>query len=451
MRFLLWLILFIALFVGAGLWLTQHDAYISLTWGDYIIQTKRSVFLTLCAVLFVLFWTCASSIHWFVGLPGRIKRYFKRKRELDSWKHLALGLSSLAGGNIPNATKHAKYAKRSANSDTQPHVALLQMQIAAKTNQFKELKNLSNAALINPQTEAHTLKLLFDAAEYERDTMKALTLLETAYTKYPDQAWVLLPLLTFYHQQKNWVKAKIVLHSLKKQKLISSALCDRYHAIYAIEEARFLIRQGNYKAALHLAKHAYKLAKDFIPTIETLALTMSKCGDNKDALHLIRKHWVKTPHPVLGELYRRIALLPSHLSLSMLAESLWKANPNHPESAAVYAQLMVENKQYAKAKEKLVEAIRISQKRKLFEGLAKVESQLGSSADTINALLRQALQAPGEPSWICHDCSHVMPEWNASCEHCHHFDTLAWDRVKIASLVGNPRIYEDFKAINLDQ
>jgi HemY protein len=63
---------------------------------------------------------------------------------------------------------------------------------------------------------------------------------------------------------------------------------------------------------------------------------------------------------------------------------------------------------------------------KLLAALERREAPKPGQDQASSNWLQRATEAPPDPRWLCNSCGGSHAIWNATCAHCHAFNSIEW-------------------------
>jgi HemY protein len=200
----------------------------------------------------------------------------------------------------------------------------------------------------------------------------------------------------------------------------------QHRAAALIATAQAETQQGHTDKALQAAERAVHLMPSWPPAVITLARQQAKAGHKRAARRTVERGWAQTPHPHLAavfrtggdadpmEVYRRIG-------------HLCRGSEDQPLSRLMLAEAALEADVWGEARRHL---LALTGHRAATQGayrlLARLERRESGNEQAALQWLTRAIDAPPDPSWLCHACGGAHEEWQALCRHCGAFDALGW-------------------------
>ena len=180
----------------------------------------------------------------------------------------------------------------------------------------------------------------------------------------------------------------------------------------------------NAEAGLRLAKQAYQADPTLAPAVVAYAARLREMGKSRQAEDLMGRAWAVQPHPAVAAEYLRHH--PETRDRVQSAARLANANPGHPETRLMQAQVAMDAGLTAEAR-RHIEAARASgfNQRRLWmlaADVAEHENDVAAGQDA----LRHAASAGPDPVWRCGACGTVHGEWRAVCDACGTPGKVAW-------------------------
>jgi HemY protein len=101
-------------------------------------------------------------------------------------------------------------------------------------------------------------------------------------------------------------------------------------------------------------------------------------------------------------------------------------HPNAEESRLTQAELHIAAEDFPAARRALGDLFETNPTQRSLTIMAAVERGEGADDAVVRGWLARALTAKRGPQWVCTNCQHVEPTWQAVCDNCGAFDTLEW-------------------------
>jgi len=96
------------------------------------------------------------------------------------------------------------------------------------------------------------------------------------------------------------------------------------------------------------------------------------------------------------------------------------------------AQTAMQLKDWAAARKALTAALEKAETVRTCKLLAELESGEYPDFDISSKWIARSTNASADPAWICNNCGHAAPVWDAHCGVCDAFDSLEWKKRELA-------------------
>ncbi|MEO0958564.1 MAG: heme biosynthesis protein HemY, partial [Pseudomonadota bacterium] len=169
-------------------------------------------------------------------------------------------------------------------------------------------------------------------------------------------------------------------------------------------------------------------APDFVPAAALAAALHTEAGEPRKSAKLLKKAWATAPHPDLAAAFAAIEPNETADARQTRFQTLTAANPEHPESKMVSAELALAAEDFPGARRALGGLAEDDPTTRSLAIMAAIEKGEGASDTVVRGWLAKALTVPRSETWICSNCNAVYGAWRPVCDACEAFDTLTWTR-----------------------
>ena len=407
---------------GEGLRVVLGDT--EFTMGLLTASIVAVLLLVAAWLLFKLVGLIVALLRFLNGDETAMTRYLDRSREKRGFEALADGILALTAGEGRLAFNKALRAEKLLQRPE-----LTDLIIAPAAEQVGDTRRAEEAykrLLTDDRTRFVGVRGLLKQKLAEGDTDTALKLAEKAFAMRPKTQETQDILLKLQSEGGDWAGARRTLEAKQRAGALPRDVYKRRDAVMALLEAREIFREGNSIEAREAAITAARKSPDLIPAVALAARGSVASGDAKSATRLLRKAWEQQPHPDLAAAYAEI--VPDETPAQRLKRfgDLVKANPDHPESRMLMAELDIAAEDFPAARRSLGDLPTRHPTARVMAIMAAVERGEGASEDVVRGWLARALTAPRGPQWVCDNCQAVHASWAPICANCHGFDTLSW-------------------------
>jgi HemY protein len=363
-------------------------------------------------------------IRFLLGDETAISRYFARSRERKGFDALSDGMVALASGNTRLATKKAQKAEKMLN---RPDLTLLlTAQAAEASGDRSKAFDAYKALLPNDRTRPVGVQGLMRLKLDEGDTDTALALAKKAFALTPDNERVLRTLFDLQSKQEDWGGARETLNATMHAKLLPRDVGTRRDAVLSLADARAALSAGETQRGNEAALQANRLAPMLVPAAALAARVQAAQGSKRKATKTLTSVWAVAPHPELAAAFAAIEPEESPEARRKRFGTLIAANPGHPESRLLEAELALAAEDFPAARKALGDLAETAPTTRSLALMAAVERGQGAPDAVVRGWLAKALGASRGPQWICANCNHIHAAWEPVCENCGAFDSLDW-------------------------
>lgn len=440
---MLWSIIKLVLFVAAVAGLAVGANYlmqdqfagdgirISLLGYEISLNLLQSVIaLGLLAVLgwiaYKIFGLLVAVWKFINGDDTALSRFFARSRETRGYEALAQGMMALASGEgraaLAKAEKADRYLER-------PELTrLLTAQAAEMAGDRKRAEEAYRAMVNDDKTRFVGVRGIMKQKLAEGDTETAYKLAQKAFALKPSNAETQDLLLSMQTQRQDWSGARETLNAKLKHGVLPRDVYRRRDAVLALSKARSIIDEGDGVSAQEAAISANKLSPDLIPAAVAAAQSHLAKGSKRNAARLLIKCWTTQPHPDLAAAFAQIEPDESAGARLKRFAPILAAHPDDAETRMLEAELHIAAEDFPSARRAMGDLFERDPTARAATLMAAIERGSGASETVVQGWLARAVTAPRGPRWVCDNCQHIHSAWNATCENCDAFDTLAWKR-----------------------
>ncbi len=420
MRAVIKFVILAALAVALAWWVAGLTGTVAITVGTYAVETTTPVAILLASIAFLVLYLVVRGLGLLFSAPRRLKRANERRHRAGGDRAVTRALVALAANDPDRAQEEAARSARLLGAT--PLTLLLQGQAYRQAGReheaeaaFQQLTRVKGGALLG-----HRGLLQIATGKGDWDTANAAAL--GAEAAYPGASWV--------RQER------------KQLALRTGAYRDALRLAGDEDRAGLAIAAADAEAddteALRLAKQAFNADPALTPAALAYATRLRKAGREKAALDVLRRAWVKQPHPDLAA--EAMAPVTDKLKRVNAAKALANANPSHPESMLLLAQAALDAGLTAEARQHAAAAQKAGLKqRRLFVLMADIAEKDGQGAEAQEAW-RHASTAEPDPVWRCGQCASVHGAWHPVCPACSTPGKIAWVQPDAQAPVSLARI-----------
>jgi HemY protein len=435
---MLWSLLKVLVFVGiaallafAAAWILETPGEVKIAFGGrefyltpigFLVSLVAVVLLGM--VLLKLLGFLGAVIRFLLGDETAISRYFARSRERRGFDALSDGMVALASGDSRLATKRAQRAERLLS---RPDLTLLLTAQAAelsgdRTRAFEAYK----ALLPNDRTRPVGVQGLMRLKLDEGDTDTAMALAKKAFALTPDNERVLRTLFDLQSKKEDWSGARETLNATMHARLLPRDVGTRRDAVLSLADARAALAEGDTARGNEAALQANRLAPTLVPAAALAARVQAAAGSKRKATRALTSVWAVTPQPDLAAAFAAIEPDERPEARRKRFATLIAANPGHPESRLLEAELALAAEDFPAARKALGDLADTQPTTRSLALMAAIERGQGAPDAVVRGWLAKALGASRGPQWICGNCGHIHAAWEPVCEACGAFDSLDW-------------------------
>lgn len=457
---MIWLILRVLLFAcllaalaAAGAFLADSPGQVAISWRgvDYPPLTHLEFVALLGAVVlaavvvFKLLGLGIAVVRFLLGDETALTRRLARSKERRGLEALSKGMIAMAEGE-PEAAE-AQAARAGKLLGNHEMVALLAAQIAEAKGDSATARERYRALAREPATAVVGVKGLLGQAVHRGELDKALKLAEHAFRLKPKERSVQQGLFELQVRNRDWAGAQTTLAAMLKSKTVPQDVGARRGAIIDFEAARAKAASGDEAGALSLAEDAVTEVPTLAPAAAFAARLLADAGQDRKAARIVLDAWREAPQPALAEAFAAFHPEETPNARRRRFADLIEANPEHPESRLLAAELALSDEDLPGARRAMGDLASERPTHRSLALMAAIEKAAGAPEALVRGYLARAVTAPRGAHWQCERCSAAPGDWSAACPNCGGFDTLSW-RESDADTGGNdptmlPLLMED--------
>ncbi len=429
MRVVIFFFVQLAILVAIGLFLQSHPGAVTLEWLGYRIETSMGVLAVALAVLVVVAVFVHRLLRTVILTPGRLADWWVYDREKRGYKALSTGLVAAAAGDTDETQRQAKRA--GAMLHDAPLARLLSAQAAQMRGEEDSARRYFETMLEESDTAFLGLRGLLMQALRAGDSARALELAEQAHALRPKAPWVLQTLVDLRARAEQWPKVLETVTQAAKVGAYTPAEANHVLAVANTEAARAAVADGDVDAGLRHIRQALKAEPGFAPAAVHLADLHRAAGKPARAADALIKAWTNRPHPSIADQFRNLYADNKPAQRAKRLRALAAANPDHPESHLVLAELAIDEENWEEARRELQQVSEDAVGARGYMLLAEVEDRAGTDPAAVRELLDKAAMVGQHVGWQCDHCGTQVGEWASHCPKCGSFATIAWQTLMI--------------------
>ncbi|WP_316014467.1 heme biosynthesis protein HemY [Roseobacter sp. HKCCA0434] len=428
------IVLFVALVTAAAfgvMWVMEQDGGLTVAIGgrEYPFSPVEVlvfvlIALVVLAILLKLAGFLVALMRFFAGDETAVSRYFDRNRERRGFNALGEAMMLNASGDGKAALARARSADKKL---ARPELTrLVTAQAAELAGERAVAEEEYKAMLTDPRTRFVGIHGLMRQRLAMGETETALKLAEKAFALRPKHEALLGTLFTLQTEQDHWRGARRTLAAQVKAGTLPRDVANRRDAMLNLALARTAIAEENYGEEADAALEAHRLSPDHVAASVAASRVHLHRESPRAAQRVLLKTWKLNPHPDLAAAYAAIEPEESAAARRKRFEPLVKANPDHPETKMLVAEMAVAEEDFPAARRAMGTLATDQPTTRALALMAAIERGEGAEDRVVRAWLARALTAPVGPQWVCTNCRTIHSEWSAVCSNCDAFDTISW-------------------------
>jgi HemY protein len=243
MRRLIAALVILVLSVGAALWLHRQGGFVVINVGDWTLQTSVPFFAIIVAAGLVLLYVLTAIVRDLLGVPRRVGRWRRQRRENRARARLINGLLRLAEGRGSEAEK---LLLKDVDRSEAPLLHYLAAAIAAQRQDTYERRDrfLALADRADPKASLAVGLIQAQLQIESRQWEQALATLNYLNEMTPNHPRVLAMLLRCCEALDEWERIDALLPSLRKRGVIGDEEAARLERAVALHRLQQAVRLG---------------------------------------------------------------------------------------------------------------------------------------------------------------------------------------------------------------
>ena len=418
------LFFFLACLIGLSVWLTDNPGSVRISWLGYEIQTYFGVLLVAVIGLLFLILILVSLIKMIFKTPRDFFYARKRRREIEGYKALTLGMAAVAAGDKDEAVRFSKQANKFLSDPKTTR--LLAAQTAALNGDQAASSRYFESLSQDRETQFVGLVGLIRQAKHSGDTTAVHRLTNKAYKLRPGSDFVVETLFELQIKTGAWEDANKTLADAVRRKVKSESLIARPKLVVLAALAKSKKLDGKEKEAISASESALNYDKEFVPAAIIRTQLISDVKSQRKAISLIESFCRRTLHPKVLEEY--IKLWPNEDALQKY-QRLQNVSDNKvvdDEIKIFMAEAALNAQLWREARSNLESIIDNKATVSYCRLMSKLEKLEMRNDDLSKQWLEKAPPALPDKTWACSTCGAVAVEWSAVCGNCQAFDTIIW-------------------------
>lgn len=424
MRRIIAFFILVVVAVAAVLFIRDNPGQVRLDWLGWRIEAEIGVAILALLLLVVVVILLAQLFRLVVFSPHRISAWFARRRQRKGMHALSMGMVAVAAGDREEAGRQSRRA--SAMLSGVPLSNLLSAQAAQLKGDEAAARRYFEAMLDEPETEFLGLRGLLMQALRARDDARALRLALRARELRPRSPWLLQTLAELQTRNGDWEDALVTTATARRLGAYDEAEASRRLAIIQTEASRAVEQSGDEARALQFARHAHKVAPDFVPAAIQLAHLHAARGDVRKAADVLIRAWEQSQHPELAAAYRNLYPAETPIGLYRRLGKLTAGAPESTESRLVLARAAADAGKFDDARALLDGVDDAKGGARRYRMLADIEEKQHGDTVAARQWLAKAASFGQQQGWICGECGAASADWHSHCPSCGTFGSVGW-------------------------
>ncbi|MBV6751289.1 heme biosynthesis protein HemY [Pseudomonas chlororaphis] len=391
-RFLLILVLVVAIAAGLGYAISRHAGYVLIAYDSFRYESSLWAFLAVLLLAWLVLWL----VKFLVGLvttSGSVANpWSRRNRSRRTQVAIEQGQMDLAEGRWASAQRHLQ---RAAEAERQPLLYYLGAARAAnEQGKHEECDSLLERALDRqPQAEL-AIALSHAQLQVDRgDSEGALNTLQAMHERHPHSIQVLRQLQRLYQQRGDWSALIRLLPELRKDKVLAKAELAELERRAWGENLSLAAQREDGEAGLQALDRAWQQLSSAQRQEPQLVLAyaeqLRQLGADAQAEEALREALKRHYDSHLARLYGLLRGRDPARQLQT-AEGWLKDHPEDASLLLTLGRLSLQNSLWGKARDYLESSLRVQRHPEACAELARLLAQLGDT-ERSNQLFQEGL------------------------------------------------------------
>ncbi len=443
-RLITYILLSLAITLGIT-WLLAVPGTLQIDLAGYRMQPPigvSAILLIATILLSIFIW---SLIRRLVAAPKFLQRIASRRRKDHGVEALSNSVIALQAGDAQKARQLAREARIKL-----PHNAaaqLLEARAELALGQWGQAREQYRLLIDNPKTTLAALSGLYEQAKAQKRDDAALTFAQKAYSISPQLDWASNAIFEQYNNQADWLASLKIVNEepgrTKEEKQNKKRRLAVLHTAIAKDS-----EASNPTEALDNARIALKLLPDFVPAALIAARLYSNKGELRKASSLLRRVWRATRHPHIALLFANAQPGISPTERLKRITDLISLPPAEQSSAIIVAQIAIEAKSWATARDALSGYVKDSPTRAVCVAMAKIEEGQNADQGRARQWLARAISATPDPVWVADGV--ITLEWAPISPITGKLDRFEF-KVPTSALGNDETEFEQLQPMQTDQ
>ena len=408
----------------AGAALLNRTEPVTVEWNGWILSTHLWVVVAAAIVALVAGWLIIALLLSAIRAPRSIRHAVHTRRRERGLLALGQAFSAFAAEDGKAALSSARRAERLLGDArvTRPLVAKsLEMSGLAR-----EAKEYFSALAASRDTAESGVRGLLSAAKREGDAETAIDQARRVVALHPSDPLAHRELFDLLARQRKWYEAREALPGAVRHGAYRKEEARQLEAVAYGGEAEEAHEAHDLGRARECAQRAAELAPSLSAPACLAARLLARKGERKRAERLLLAAWRAEPVPELAATWSALepppaAGEPARKHLLRLVD----ANPSHPESRLISAEIAVTAHDWSTAKAALGDLPREAPTARACAAMAAIEKAGNGNTAAAQIWLARALDAPRGSYWTCGGCGCILGKWEAACPECSSFASIA--------------------------
>ncbi len=405
MRRVVFILAALGIAVAVAWWVAHLPGSVAVSGLGYAVETTTPIAVLAAAVALLALMLVLRLLMALFGLPGALRFWGRARRRRAGDIAVGRALVALAAGEAPAARRAAERA-RATLGDT-PQTLVLAAEAARLAGNRAEAEACFQALAARADGAFLGLRGLFRLAVEREDWNEATTLARRAEALQPGGNWLREARLRLAEETGNWSQAMALAGPDLPAEIVATAAATA---------------EADPQTAARLARQAWKANPAFPPAVIAHAGALRRAGRDDAAEEVVLDAWRSAPHPDLAAFL--LAEAPDARARLREAVKLSNAHAEHVETQYLLGRLSLEAGERREARYHAERARSLAEPTKRI--LLLLADLAAAEGDDPKALLREAAEAPADPSWRCGQCGTRHRHWHPACPSCHAPGRIGW-------------------------
>ncbi|HUX78150.1 MAG TPA: heme biosynthesis HemY N-terminal domain-containing protein [Alphaproteobacteria bacterium] len=390
MKGFIFILVLISALIALGFLALQDPGTVEIVWLGYEVQITALLAFLFLLFIFILIILLSAVVSWFLGIPIKWLSFFRRSQSRKAELELIELLSSYEAETFSRALQHQKKVAHYYSDN--PFFLWASGNTFERADKHFDAEKCFMALTKNPSTTFLGLKGQIRSALHRGEVKSAYELLKLAEKVTPSSPWVLKHLLALTREREDFEEAETLIERLNDLGYLTSEQSKKQTAFVQYQKA--LQPKVPLDQKEMFLRQAHYLDPSLAEATAILAPLLYKQGHVTYALTALEATWSLNPTQVLGDLYLKFVEPKNDMNAFQEAQTLVKANPQHPESLFFLARIALQAKLWGEARAHLADLLKQKPTAEAYQLMSHLELEEKHDWKAALKWLEEGIEAP---------------------------------------------------------